>query len=127
MYEISLKGSQGSLIPDLRYSDNAREEIDFGDELAYVSVRYKLPEESRSTEFGQAVTVQDLSESEIDSSENMRFVAAVAGFGQLLRGGKYTNDWNYDDLLQLARSSRGVDTHGYRSEMVKLIELAKVL
>ncbi|NKB33074.1 MAG: DUF3520 domain-containing protein [Pseudomonadales bacterium] len=127
LYEISLKGSQGALIPDLRYGNNGGEEVNFGDELAYVNVRFKMPEESSSTEFGQAVTFEDVSESSVDATENMRFAAAVAGFGQLLRGGKYTNDWNYDDLLQLARESRGVDNHGYRSEMVKLVELAKVL
>ncbi len=53
--------------------------------------------------------------------------AAVAGFGQLLRGGIHTNNWSYDELLQLARESRGDDQHGYRSELVKLAELAKVL
>jgi Ca-activated chloride channel family protein len=61
------------------------------------------------------------------STDNIRFAAAVAGFGQLLRGGKHTGDWNYDELLQLARQSRGDDEHGYRSELVKLVELAQVL
>lgn len=127
LYEISLKGSQGSLIPDLRYGSNDEAEPDFGDELAYVSVRYKMPEETASTEFGQPVVLQDLNDSNVEATDNIRFAAAVAGFGQLLRGGKYTNDWDYDDLLSLARESRGMDNHGYRSEMVKLVELAQLL
>lgn len=60
-------------------------------------------------------------------SDNIRFAAAVAGFGQLLQGGKHTSAWDYDALLQLARQSRGDDIHGYRSELVKLVELAKIL
>ena len=127
LYEISLKGSQGTRIPDRRYSQVTEPESDLNDELAYVSVRYKMPEQTRSTEFGQAIERGDLGDDIGAGSENIRFAAAVAGFGQLLRGGKHTSDWDYDDLLQLARQSRGADDHGYRSEMVKLVELAKVL
>lgn len=127
LYEISVKGSDGALIPDLRYGENANSEADFGDELAYVSVRYKMPEADSSTEFGQPVAYQNLTERDFQPTENMRFAAAVAGFGQLLRGGRYTNDWNYDDLLELARSARGDDNYGYRTEMLRLVELAKVL
>ncbi len=127
LYEISLKGSQGTRIPDRRYSQVTEPESDLNDELAYVSVRYKMPEQTRSTEFGQAIEGGDLGDDIGAGSENIRFAAAVAGFGQLLRGGKHTSDWDYDDLLQLARQSRGADDHGYRSEMVKLVELAKVL
>lgn len=127
LYEISLKGSAGSLMPDLRYGNESEQTADFGDELAYVSVRYKLPEASSSTEFGQPVVFQDLDNSDVEATENLRFAAAVAGFGQLLRSGKYTNDWDYAALLTLAREARGTDSHGYRSEMVKLVELAQLL
>ena len=125
LYEISLKGSNGTLIPDRRYTQDRQVETDFGDELAYVSVRFKLPQASRSTEFGQAVPRTDTQA--LEASENLRFAAAVAGFGQLLQGGRHTSDWGYADLLQLARQARGIDTHGYRSEMLKLVELAQVL
>lgn len=127
LYEISLKGSAGSLMPDLRYGNESEQTADFGDELAYVSVRYKLPEASSSTEFGQPVVFQDLDNSDVEATENLRFAAAVAGFGQLLRSSKYTNDWDYAALLTLAREARGTDSHGYRSEMVKLVELAQLL
>lgn len=127
LYEISLKGSQGSLIPDSRYSQNQSGTADFGDELAYVNIRYKLPEENTSTEFGRAINREDLADRDYQASEDIRFAAAVAGFGQLLSGGKYTQNWDYDQVLQLARQSRGEDIHGYRSELLKLVELAKVL
>jgi Ca-activated chloride channel family protein len=58
---------------------------------------------------------------------DFRFAAAVAGFGQLLRGGKYTGDWSYPELIELARSSRGADDDGYRAELVALVELSRDL
>ncbi len=127
LYEISLKGSRGAMIPDSRYSQNRSTTSAFGDELAYVNIRYKLPEEDASTEFGREINLEDFANRDYQSSENIRFAAAVAGFGQLLSGGKYTRNWDYDQVLQLARQSRGEDIHGHRSELLKLVELAKVL
>ena len=131
LYELTLVSSDGGLIPDRRYNpiqqnvSESSESDTINDELAYVKIRYKQPDSDQSTEMAIAVLVP---ESSLDAgSENIRFAAAVAGFGQLLRGGKYTSDWNYDELLQFARQARGSDLHGYRSEMLNLIEMAKLL
>ncbi len=125
LYEISLKGSDGALIPELRYGQAESVAADFGNEIAYVNVRYKMPDAARSTEFGQPVLRPTTDGA--GPSDNIRFAAAVAGFGQLLRGGTHTSDWDYTALLELARQSRGDDPHGYRAEMLKLVELARVL
>lgn len=61
------------------------------------------------------------------SSEDFRFAAAVAAFGQLLRGGKYTGRFTYDQVLELARSGRGKDKFGYRGEFLRLVSLAQGL
>ena len=127
LYEVSLKGSRGAMIPDRRYAQPDVETEDFSDELAYVNIRYKLPDADRSTEFSVAVRNQNIESENLQATENIRFAAAVAGFGQLLRGGKHTADWDYDELLLLARESRGDDEHGYRSELLGLVELAKIL
>ncbi|WP_241262940.1 YfbK domain-containing protein [Parahaliea mediterranea] len=55
-----------------------------------------------------------------------RFAAAVAGFAELLRGGKYSGDWDYDKALELAQENRGDDPYGYRSELVQLIRKAEI-
>ena len=127
LYEVSLIGSRGAMIPDRRYAQPDVETENFSDELAYVNIRYKLPDADRSTEFGVAVRNQNIDSENLQATENIRFAAAVAGFGQLLRGGKHTADWDYDELLLLARESRGDDVHGYRSELLGLVELAKIL
>jgi len=56
-----------------------------------------------------------------------RFSAAVAAFGQQLRGGKYLDAFSYDDILSLARGARDEDPFGYRAEFIKLVNLAKSL
>ena len=49
----------------------------------------------------------------------------MAGFGQILRGGKYTGTYDYDDVVALARSAKGEDEFGYRAEFINLVRLAK--
>lgn len=126
LYEITLVGSGGEQIPALRYGKAATPAAVNNDEIAQVKLRYKQPDEQHSTEVVQIVK-QSNTETQADSSDDLRFAASVAGFGQLLQGGKHTGAWNYDDALQLARNARGEDPHGYRSEFIHLIELAQSL
>jgi uncharacterized protein involved in exopolysaccharide biosynthesis len=49
----------------------------------------------------------------------------VAGFAQLLRGGKYTGSLNYDEVVRRAESSLGRDEYGYRAEFVQLARKAR--
>jgi Ca-activated chloride channel family protein len=51
----------------------------------------------------------------------------VAAFGHLLKGGNYTGSYTFDDVMSLARDSRGDDPFGYRSEFLQLVNLAKTL
>ena len=57
------------------------------DEVATVAIRYKLPDAEASTEIARHVTEADAFESVADAPQDVRFAAAVAAFGQLLRGG----------------------------------------
>ena len=59
--------------------------------------------------------------------DDARFAAAIAGFGQLLTGGKYLGDWGWDQAIELARSGRGSDDFGYRIEAVNLMRMAAAL
>jgi Ca-activated chloride channel family protein len=61
------------------------------------------------------------------TSDDFRFAAAVAAFGQALRGGDYLKDYGLADVEQLARDARGPDPHGYRGEFVSLVGLAASL
>ena len=57
--------------------------------------------------------------------DNVQFSTAVAGFGQLLRGGKYTGPLKYDDVIREARGALGDDPYGYRAEFLTLVHKAK--
>jgi len=52
------------------------------------------------------------------------WAAAVAGFAQILKGGKYTGGYSYDDVIALARGAKGEDTFGYRAEFINVVRLA---
>ena len=128
LYEIALKGSGGSLTEPLRYGQPAvADSAARGDEIAFLRLRYKQPdgEASRLQEWPirRDQSVKDWRE----TGDRFRFAAAVAGFGQLLRGGRYTASFGYDDVLALARAARGSDPFGYRGEFLTLVGLAKSL
>ncbi len=130
IYELVPAGESGGLDP-LRYgraadavpaSDNSA----VTDEVAYVRLRYKRPGESASRLMERAVGRRPLAS--IDAAPaDFRFAVAIAGFGQLLRGGTSTADWRIDDARRLAAASLGDDRFGYRAEALRLMDLAQAL
>jgi len=130
LYELSLVDSDSESIAALRYgkpsavAQQGAAPVEFPTELGYVKLRYKQPSSSISQLVTRPLSTR-LLELDNSASTDMRFSAAVAGFAQLLRGGTYTGDWSYDDLLALARSAKGKDLYGHRAELVNLIELSQ--
>ena len=127
LYEITLTGSKAERIDPLRYGKPDIQNRGNQHELAHLRLRYKLPGESRSKLLEQVVQRKDVEKNLAATSDRFRFSASVAAFGQLMRGGKYTGEYQLDDVLQLARESRGDDIYGYRSEFLSLAGLAKSL
>ena len=127
IYEVTPAGSGAERIAPLRYQEQeeAMAGAEFAGEYAYLKIRYKLPDSNDSTEIVRAVTQDDAFESIESAPREARFAAAVAAFGQLLRGGKYTGDFSYDDVIALANGARGEDSFGYRSEFINLARLAQ--
>ncbi|NOR19019.1 MAG: DUF3520 domain-containing protein, partial [Xanthomonadales bacterium] len=82
---------------------------------------YKLPNESVSKLIQSAVMDSGIN---ARGGDSFNFAAAVAAFGQKLRGGQYLENFSYNDIAALARQSRGTDNHGYRSEFMQLVNLA---
>lgn len=94
-------------------------------EYGFVKIRYKLPksETSRliSTPIDRRSEVARFSDAPLDA----RFAAGVAGFAELLGGGRYTGSLTYDDVLAIVSGARGNDEFGYRSELVQLVRAAR--
>ena len=126
IYEITPVGSGGERVPPLRYGREKKPQPGAASgEYAFVKIRYKLPESDTSTLISQAVTSANEHERIEQAPLDVRFAAAVAGFGQLMRGSPYTEKFDYDQVIELARGARGEDRFGYRSEFLQLVRLAQ--
>lgn len=97
------------------------------DEMLTVKVRYKDPKAKVSKLLSQPVTDPGESRTMEHASADQRFAAAVAAFGMLLCDSWQKGDATYEGLLTLARSSVGNDPGGYRSEFIRLVEIARGL
>jgi Ca-activated chloride channel family protein len=94
-------------------------------EYAYVKIRYKLPKSDVSDLISTPVDRANEHARFEDAPADARFATSVAAFGELLRGGKHTGRFGYDDVLRIASAARGQDPFGYRSEFHQLVRAAK--
>ena len=62
-----------------------------------------------------------------EASEDFRFAAAVAAWGELLRDDRYLGDFDFQDVRELALGARGDDPFGYRAGFLGLVDLSDVL
>lgn len=126
LYEITPVGSGGEQVDPLRYG-SATSASGAGEELAFLKMRYKLPGEGVSQLIEQPVT-PDLVFSDIAAAgPDAQFAAAVAAFGQKLKGSVYGADMSWSDIEALARAGRGPDDGGYRAEFIRLVRDAAML
>ncbi len=131
MYEITPKNSEAKpSIDPLRYSNNNEKEIledkqaSLRNEYGFLKIRYKLPNEDTSKLITKTINMEgELQNNKVD--KEIQFATAVAGFSQLLKGGKYTGNYNYDNVINSAQASKGEDKFGYRTEFIQLVRKAK--
>lgn len=125
IYEITPKGGK-TAIDESRYAPKSDVVKDGQtNELAFVKLRYKLPNETESKLITTPVTATTGMQDAVLKSET-DWAVAVASFAQLLKGGAYTGKMSYDDILKLAEANKGVDPFGYRAEFITLVYKAKV-
>ncbi len=126
IYEISLVGGSDQAMDPLRYQQPKRAQGHDG-ELALLRLRYKGVQGGASTLIEQPIRVKNIVTKLVTTSDRYRFSAAVAAFGQALRGGTWLGQFSYDRIMALARGARGEDAFGYRGEFLSLVNLAKSL
>jgi Ca-activated chloride channel family protein len=127
LYEIALRGSAGALTDPLRYAPQQPAINADSDEIAFLRLRYKRPDETTSRLLERPIARADVITDAGGTSDRFRFAAAVAAFGQQLRGGRYLGNFDYDAILELARKARGEDRFGYRGELLGLVAMAQSL
>ncbi|WP_209000151.1 vWA domain-containing protein [Pannonibacter tanglangensis] len=126
LYEFTPAGVTGGLSEPLRYQGTppAAPATSPG-ELAFLRIRYKTPGESDSKLIEQPVTQAMAVESFEAADADFRFATAVAAFGDILKGGRFTGDYRLEDVAALARSAKGEDSAGHRAAFIGLVELAR--
>ncbi|MBN2071718.1 MAG: von Willebrand factor type A domain-containing protein [Candidatus Krumholzibacteriota bacterium] len=117
---------EGEIEDNLKYQDvviskNAKK----SGELLTVNIRYKEPLGDKSRLISKVLKDDPVSLGR--SSNNFRFSAAVAMFGMILRESEYRGSADLDSVLELARGAKGDDRYEYRSEFIRLVNLAKVI
>ena len=125
LYEIVPVGGPRA-IPALRYQHPAARAVAGGSEYGYVKIRYKLPKSDVSRLIATPIDHRAEAPSFDAAPQDARFATAVAGFAELLKGGKYSGAMRLDDVLRVANGARGEDPFGYRSEFVQLVRAAKL-
>ncbi len=124
IYEITPVGADAGQ-EESRYAPRAAAAPGRGaHEYGYLKIRYKLPGGFRVRVIEQPIGIERLPLSEA-LRRDVEFSTAVAGFAQLLRGGRYTGGLTYDDVVRQAESARGPDPQGYRAEFVRLVRQAQ--
>lgn len=129
LYEIALKGSKGLVVDPLRYGTApapTTEPAVKPEEFAFLRLRYKAPDGEVSKLIETPLETARLDKPESTNAE-LDFAAAVAAFGQKLRGGDYLKNYSYDQIAELAKAARGSDDDGTRAEFIDLVEMSKAL
>lgn len=132
LYEIVRAGAGAPQI-DLKYqsgkeegekTDGARDdsaagtESEYADELLTINIRYKAPGGTESRLFSvplqEAVYKKEL-------PENLRFAAAVAEFGMLLRNSEYKGDSSFEQVIDLISEMPGGSMDDYKLQFKQLV------
>jgi Ca-activated chloride channel homolog len=90
---VTAPGSEALLNDPLRYGATMEGEPG---ELGFLRLRWKAPGVETSTLIETPITGAEA------ATEETRFAAAIAGFGQLLQGSVYLGDWGWDQAIALA-------------------------
>jgi Ca-activated chloride channel family protein len=119
LYEIIPAGAQGWLA-DRRYEANRPQgQPRAAGEAAFLQLRYKLPGEEQSRLIQQPIAASALAAARPPAGD-MAFAAAVAAFGQKLKGDERIGSFGWDQIRRLA----GEQTVFWRQEFIKLVDLA---
>ncbi len=128
LYEIVPVGAVGAGVDPLRYQRPPNELTPEagGAELLTLKLRYKRPDGDRSKLL--VFRVEDNDKTLDEASDELKFAAAVAGFGMLLRRSPHAGDLDWGTVLEWADvGRRNRDPQLLRKEFVQLVRRAQAL
>ena len=90
----------------------------------------KLQLSTRGNDAALRLIQAAVSDAEFDfatAPSDLKFAAAVAEFGMILRDSEYKGNGSLKQVLEWAEQGRGPDLNGYRSDFVELVRKAQAL
>ena len=126
LYEVVPQAGEVAGEDELMYAKTVvKPEAYESNEIMTVKLRYKAPDGEKSKQIVEPVIDDNIPLGQ--TSDNLRFAAAVAQFGMLLRDSKFKADSSWSEVEKLAQGAKGKDDHGYRAEFIRLVERAELL
>ncbi len=95
------------------------------EEVLTVKLRHKAPDGDKSELIERGVV--DDGQAFNDAPDDLKFAAAVASFGMILRDSKHAGSYSLPAVAELAAASKGADPAGRRAELVELVKTAAKL
>ncbi|MEA1887581.1 MAG: von Willebrand factor type A domain-containing protein [Bacteroidota bacterium] len=126
IYELVPAGSdeEGPSIDPLKYQEERRVVKEgISKELLTIKLRYKKPDGEKSILMEIPVKKKVLAFDK--SSPDLRFSAAVAAFGMILRDSEHKGTATLGSVIEMASNSRGDDAEGYRGEFIRLVKTVR--
>lgn len=134
LYEIIPANSwetTSTSVDPLKYQKQSKRKSVFNNdkEMMTVKLRYKEPKAGTSQIIAKVLNqpTNTLGRNWFGSSDNLQFASAVAEFGMLLRNSNFKGVSSYQSVLQRVQSSAYNDSHGYKNELIGLIQKASTL
>ena len=130
LYEVVPVGAPATgatSVEALKYQHTTTSPAAANDELLTVKLRYQEPAGSPSRLLTLPVRHVRLGEPLAHASDNLRWAAAVAQFGLLLRGSRYAGTATWASTAALARTTEAPDADGTRTEFQQLVQQAAEL
>jgi len=121
IYEIVPAGAKGWIGPR-RYEDDVPSAAKSSSELAFVKLRYKMPDGDASKLIERPVPASLIATAGQPRGD-FAFATAVAAFGQTLRGDELMNGFDSDGIAMLA----GKQDDFWRQEFLRLVDVADSL
>jgi Ca-activated chloride channel family protein len=126
LYELIPSGADERIpsVDPLKYQlPGVIPQISDNNEFLTVKIRYKKPDGLTSMLLDKPV--KGPVEKSGHESDNLRFTAAVAEFGMILRGSEFKGSATLETAINLASGARGEDEEGYRAEFIRIIKTVR--
>ncbi|MEY2528509.1 MAG: Ca-activated chloride channel, partial [Verrucomicrobiota bacterium] len=112
-------------VDPLKYGTNKTETTNGSQEMVTVKLRHKKPD-GETSELTERSLVDNGSKFE-NAAPDLKFAAAVAEFGMLLRDSQYKGKGSFGAVIEWAQEGKGRDMAGYRAGFIELARKAQEL